>query len=554
MKFKVRVLLLIIAVTLLVLGIGLSTLAASTVTITEIEGPRDPVFSPCIAFKPDEDSVVGTFTKSDGALEVTYTISQDMKTLNWSSNIPVSHVFVKGGSGGNDYHYTPATTEGSGLGAPSGKDISHVTFYYCPPVTLIVYKDIIDEDERSLSENSEHKDVSFAVYVNDTLYSVSASEPLVLTGLTPGTFTVTESTTLPPNYSYESGNEVITINRGSGTVTLTNRYTPEIPETVTLVVRKNIIDRNGNSLNESNVHKNIDFDVTVNGTSYVVSASSPLTLTNLTPGAFTVNESTSLPANYSYVSGNETITVNSGEGTVTITNRYLPRITNYVTLIVKKNIIDVNGNSLNEDTAHKNVNFTVNVNGTPYTVSAASQLVLTGLRPGTFAVNESTTMPANYSYVDGNETVAVNSGTVTVTVTNRYIPPPDPETVTLVIQKRITDAAGNSLNNDKDHKDVKFTVTVNGKSYTVSVAKPLVLTGLTPGSFTVKEAMMPLKYTYISGNETRTVNSGTATFTIMNRYQKELPITSGADILIIILGALLVFGGLLIRKRIQPTK
>ncbi len=54
-------------------------------------------------------------------------------TFDWQSNWPVSCVIVKGGRGANVYCYRGAYSD-TALVAPSGKEISHVTFCYNEPV------------------------------------------------------------------------------------------------------------------------------------------------------------------------------------------------------------------------------------------------------------------------------------------------------------------------------------------------------------------------------------------------------------------------------------
>lgn len=72
----------------------------------------------------------------DGTLTVTLTNVN--KSFNWSSNIPVAVVIVKGGSDSNIYNYQPdGATEDSGLQAPVGKNgqpsgLSHLSFCYYP--------------------------------------------------------------------------------------------------------------------------------------------------------------------------------------------------------------------------------------------------------------------------------------------------------------------------------------------------------------------------------------------------------------------------------------
>jgi LPXTG-motif cell wall-anchored protein len=84
---------------------------------------------------PVED---GTF--GDGTLEVTIDVTEtddgDALVFNWTSNIGVDAVFVKGGPGGLLYIYDPESTGDTGLHAPVNPNndkffgISHVSFCY----------------------------------------------------------------------------------------------------------------------------------------------------------------------------------------------------------------------------------------------------------------------------------------------------------------------------------------------------------------------------------------------------------------------------------------
>jgi hypothetical protein len=86
----------------------------------------------------------GTVTKTNGVLSVTlsaiqYKDGKDVIGFSWSSNIPVSYVFVKGGPIGLLYQYDPATTGAGSLFTPlnpnNGKNygLSHISFYYSEP-------------------------------------------------------------------------------------------------------------------------------------------------------------------------------------------------------------------------------------------------------------------------------------------------------------------------------------------------------------------------------------------------------------------------------------
>jgi hypothetical protein len=78
----------------------------------------------------------GTFT--DGTLTVTIDVrnTADGPVFDWTSNIGVDAVFVKGGPGGNLYVYDPEATSDTGLHAPVNPNnnrffgLSHISFCY----------------------------------------------------------------------------------------------------------------------------------------------------------------------------------------------------------------------------------------------------------------------------------------------------------------------------------------------------------------------------------------------------------------------------------------
>jgi hypothetical protein len=85
--------------------------------------------------EPVED---GTFT--DGTLTVTIDVisTANGQAFNWTSNIGVDQVIVKGGNASNVYNYDPESTGDTGLHAPANRSgswagLSHVSFCYDLP-------------------------------------------------------------------------------------------------------------------------------------------------------------------------------------------------------------------------------------------------------------------------------------------------------------------------------------------------------------------------------------------------------------------------------------
>jgi hypothetical protein len=84
----------------------------------------------------------GTFT--DGTLTVTIDVrdTADGQVFDWTSNIGVDVVIVKGGNASNIYTYDPEATTDTGLHAPANRSgtfagLSHISFCYDaePPTT-----------------------------------------------------------------------------------------------------------------------------------------------------------------------------------------------------------------------------------------------------------------------------------------------------------------------------------------------------------------------------------------------------------------------------------
>jgi LPXTG-motif cell wall-anchored protein len=76
---------------------------------------------------------------SNGTVTVTIDVTPDEEngpTFDWTSDVPVDAIFVKGGPGGLLYVYEPPATEGTGLHAPVNPNndkfygLSHISFCY----------------------------------------------------------------------------------------------------------------------------------------------------------------------------------------------------------------------------------------------------------------------------------------------------------------------------------------------------------------------------------------------------------------------------------------
>lgn len=123
-----------------------ASIMAASVVPTVIPGAPNP--DPptgdgvCYNLTLEEDQVeVANGTYSDGTLTVTISNVSfkegEGRSFDWSSNIPVSVVYVKDGiDGTNMYDYRPGGSSGDTyLTTPydGAKGISHISFFYCPP-------------------------------------------------------------------------------------------------------------------------------------------------------------------------------------------------------------------------------------------------------------------------------------------------------------------------------------------------------------------------------------------------------------------------------------
>ena len=92
--------------------------------------------------KKIDPPIPGTYSL-DGHFNVTWSSNGSNKVVNWSSQLPVDVVIVKGGSAANVYHYDPEATSDTGLYAPDNASggpagLSHIDF--CFDYELMVKK------------------------------------------------------------------------------------------------------------------------------------------------------------------------------------------------------------------------------------------------------------------------------------------------------------------------------------------------------------------------------------------------------------------------------
>ena len=114
-------------------------------------------------FKVDEGTPNGTYDENSPNVEVsgptdfTVTISSEDDTMSFEANHEVDAVFVKGGSHGNLYDYTPigGTDHDNGLTTPDGEAISHVSFCFTDEPEESEEPSVEESTEASVEESTE---------------------------------------------------------------------------------------------------------------------------------------------------------------------------------------------------------------------------------------------------------------------------------------------------------------------------------------------------------------------------------------------------------------
>ena len=135
---------LVIALAAVAGAVGLFTvLPASAEHVTPVEQPGNPACPAGTTTLKVEPVADGTF--SDGTLTVTIDVRDTAagQVFDWTSNIGVDVVIVKGGNASNIYTYDPEATTDTGLHAPANRSgtfagLSHISFCYDagePPTT-----------------------------------------------------------------------------------------------------------------------------------------------------------------------------------------------------------------------------------------------------------------------------------------------------------------------------------------------------------------------------------------------------------------------------------
>jgi LPXTG-motif cell wall-anchored protein len=170
----------------------------------------------------------GTF--SDGTLTVTIDVrdTDDGPVFDWTSNIGVDAVFVKGGPGGLLYVYDPEATGDTGLHAPvnpeNGKffGLSHVSFCY-------------DEDQGTTTTSTTEKPTTTSTTEKPTTTSTTEKPTTTSTTEKPTTTSTTEgpttSSTEGPTTSSTEATSTTVLAPSTTTTTMGVSAVGELPKT-----------------------------------------------------------------------------------------------------------------------------------------------------------------------------------------------------------------------------------------------------------------------------------------------------------------------------------
>jgi len=354
--------------------------------------------------------------------------------------------------------------------------------------------------------------------------TLTAAGDLTWTGLIPGQYTVTEGTlgTQWKTPVIAGSPATVPVTGGEATATVTNeRYLGS------LKVTKSII-WNGNTPDTSTT-----FSITITGPSYpagntkTLTAAGDLTWTGLIPGNYTITEGALGGEWKAPVIGGSpaAVPVNGGEGSATVTNER-----KVGDLRVTKSII-WNGITPNTDTT-----FSITITGPSYpagntkTLTAAGDLLWTGLIPGDYTITEGAL---------GSEW---KTPVIADVVTN--IPITDGESHAFVTNERklgsLKVTKSIIWNGNTPNTDTTFSITITGPSYpggntkTLNYEGELTWTNLIPGSYTVSEYALGVQWEIpVIGGSPASVptNGGQAVATVTNEMKTGELIIEKKDIL-----------------------
>jgi uncharacterized repeat protein (TIGR01451 family) len=339
--------------------------------------------------------------------------------FDWTSNIGVDSVFVKGGDNGNFYLYDPPAEDlgDTSLHSPVNHNnneyfgLSHVSFCY----------DVADKDEGTLTvvKHVVNDDGGTAV-ASDWTMNVSGPTPLSFPGAESGTtntvdagsYVVTESGGPPSGYTLTysgdcDANGNVTVGEDeSKTCTLTNNDQAAPPQPANLIVKKVVINDDGGTKQAQ------DFSFSVNGGAAQAFEADGQNDLVVNAGTYDVTEPGVIGYTTTYQGCANIQLAPGGTATCTITNNDLAGQPQPATLIVKKVVVNDDGGTKQA----QNFSFSVN-GGAAQAFEADGQNDLT-VPAGTYTVTEPSVAGYSTTYGNCSNVVIPAGGSATCTITN----------------------------------------------------------------------------------------------------------------------------------------
>jgi uncharacterized repeat protein (TIGR01451 family) len=368
----------------------------------------------------------GTYSDDDGPLTVTIDVrdTPNGPVFDWTANIGVDSVFVKGGPDGNFYRYDPPAenSDDTSLHSPVNHSndtffgLSHISFCYDADEdeegTLTVIKHVVNDDGGSATAANWTINVSGPT----SLSFPGAESPGTTNTVDAGSYTVTESGG-PSGYSLTysgdcdaNGNVTVGENE-SKTCTLTNNDQPAPPQPANLIVKKVVINDNGGTKQAQ------DFSFSVNGGA--AQAFDPDGQNDLVvnAGSYDVTEPPVAGYTTSYQNCANIQLPPGGTATCTITNDDTAAPPQPATLIVKKVVVNDNGGTKQAQ------NFTFSVNGGAAQAFEPDGQNNLSVPAGTYSVTEPAVAGYSTTYNNCSNLVIPAGGSATCTITNNDVAP-----------------------------------------------------------------------------------------------------------------------------------
>ena len=352
--------------------------------------------------------------------------------------------------------------------------------------------------------------------------TVTGADSVIITGLKPGKYTVTEDTNDAKIEGYDlevtGGGEVTVVGKAEAATTITNTYTLQ---TGSLKITKALGD---NAPEEAALKtysftitgpKNYSKTVSVDGAGYVI-------VEDLVPGTYTVTENTEGTA----IEGYDLEVTGGGEVNVVAKATALTTVTNtYKLQLGSLKITKVLGANAPESALTKTYKFMItgpdNYSKT-VSVEGAGYVIVSDLVPGSYTVTEVLDGAAIADYdlevTGGGEVNVVAKDVAGTTITNTY--------TRQVGSLKITKVLGANAPESAASKSYSFTITgPDNYSKTVSVdgAGYVIIPNLIPGTYTVTEDtdgadIDGYDLDVTGGGEVEVVANAAALTTVTNTY------------------------------------